>query len=806
MTETIILLTLLLVLYAYLGYPILLMLMARLFPQPHQVDENRTPSVTLIISAYNEEKVIADKLENCLRLDYPADRLSIVVVSDCSGDRTDELVRSYHDRGVTLIRSETRRGKTAGLNLALAGITSDLVIFSDANALYDRQAVRHLVQHFSDPQVGYVVGNARYEETAATAAGSSENSYWSFETKLKEWESAFSSVVGGDGALYAIRRELYEPLQESDINDFINPLQIVAKGYRGIFEPAAWCTEKPAGRFSKEFSRKVRIVNRSLNGLIRVRSVCNPLRFPRFAWQLISHKLLRWLSPYLLAVHFIAVAAAAHTPGQTLAKPLLAFYGICAGLALIGWLQDRRRQQSPLFYGPYYVALITTAAAIGVYLRLRGTVISTWETVRSRGDASDRFLPLVPLFLFAVMAVALHILVPVLAPSALVLHGTAYLLIALMFHMYLGYPLALAFFSAVHTVPVRRDERFCPEITLLISACNEERIIIEKLNNSLQLDYPPELLKIVVASDGSTDATNRMASRYAPQGVELIAFPENRGKMAALNGAMQRIHSEIVVFSDANVMYDPQALKKLVRNLADPSVGVVSGRVTLINDSLSYGASERLYYRIEHFIQKKEGALGTLIGADGAMYAIRRNLFTPPPDDTILDDFVIAMQIAAQGYRCIHEQEALGFEQNLHELGDEFRRKVRIIAGGFQYLLRGTALPTTAQPLLLFNFVSHKLLRWLSGALFIPLLLLLLQIHCTETLSDPLLSAVLIGMLTMAIAALAGQLLPAFRRIRPVNMLHYFLMLILASLVGLYRELTGGQQVTWRREMIKCAE
>lgn len=803
MSTLFVIITLLLLLYIYLGYPALACLMAHLFPQAHRFDTEYTPSVTLIISAYNEEKVIAEKLENSLRLDYPAEKLSIIVVSDCSSDHTDELVSSYRDKGVRLIRPSTRRGKTAGLNMAMAATTSDMVVFSDANAMYDPQAVRNLARHFSDPAIGYVVGHARYKEEAKTAAGKSENSYWGFETRLKGWESKFSSVVGGDGALYAIRRELYEPLQDSDINDFTNPLQIIAKGYRGIFEPLAWCMEKPAGRFSREFSRKVRIVNRSLNGLLRVKAVCNPFRFPKFAWQLISHKLLRWLSPWLLCLHFIAVIAAAD---HITAKLMLATYGVFAALALSGWWQDRLNRHHPVFYWPYYFSLITAAAAIGVILRLRGTVISTWDTVRINGNSGDRLLLFVPAALVIAVTTTVGVLVSTSGFPSILKHLIAYFLITLILYTYAGYPVVLAACAALHRTTGKSENEFTPEVTLLIIACNEEKVIAEKLKNSLQLDYPAELLEIVVASDGSIDATNSIVKQYAPQGVKLFSFPENRGKAAAINDSMELLKSEIVVFSDANVMYDRQALKKLVHNFHDPAVGVVSGRVALINDSLSYSDSERLYYRIEHFIQEKEGALGTLIGADGAMYAIRRSLFKPLPEETILDDFVISMQIAAQGYRCIHEKEALGFEQNLHELQDEFRRKARIIAGGFQYLLRGPSLPTMAQPLLLFHFVSHKVLRWTSGIIFIPLFLLLINIYATNSPADPFLTSALFCMLTAGLAAGLGQLLPAVRKLRAVNMPHYFLMLVLASLVGLYRELTGGQKATWRGEILKCVE
>ena len=788
-----------LLVYIYLGYPVLLSLAARIFPRRHSFDDRYTPSVTLVISAYNEENVIEAKIKNALLLDYPAEKLTILVVSDCSTDLTDEIVLKFRDNGVMLVRPDIRRGKTFGLNLAFKRITSDVVIFSDANAMYDVNAVRRLVRHFADEQIGYVVGHARYLETRQTAAGTSESRYWNFELKIKEWESAFSSVVGGDGALYAIRSHLYEPLQESDINDFVNPLQIVARGYRGIFDAEAWCTEKPAGQFNKEFSRKVRIANRSLNGLLRVAETCNPMKSGRFAWQIVSHKLLRWFSPFILLLNFLAVLAVEpNRMAGSVALGCTALYGTFALLALAGWWQDKRGSSRTLFYMPYYFALMNAASAIGVMLRVRGEVITTWETVRTNAGARDRMSALLPFLLVSVITAALVKFVYAFSNPALLIQGTAYILIGIIFYIYLGYPLVLAGIARLWPARIDRDDRHSPEITLLISAFNEERVIEAKLDSSLTLDYPPELLKIVVVSDGSTDATNELVKKYAPQGVRLIAFNSNRGKISALNDAMTQIRSEIVVFSDANVIYDRNALRKLVRNFNDPSVGVVSGKVMLLNDALSYGTSEKIYYCIEHFIQEKEGATGTLVGADGAMYAIRRELFRPPPVDTILDDFVISMSIARQGYRVIHEREAFGFERNLLELNEEFRRKARIISGGFQCLLRSGTIPTSSQPLLLFNFISHKLLRWFSGMLFIPLLALLIVSYTTENLSNLPLSIALYFMLGAGALAVFGQVVPVVRKIMPINILHYVFMLALASLVGLYRELTGQQKVTWR--------
>lgn len=804
MTVTEIMMTALLILlaYVYAGYPLLLRLFSALFPRPHRYDPGHAPSVTLVISAYNEAEIIGSKIENSLALNYPRELLSILVVSDCSDDGTDDVVLSFADRGVGLVRAGTRKGKTAALNRALPGVESEIVVFSDANALYDKEAIRNLVRHFADPAIGYVVGHSRYREEVRTAAGSSEGAYWNLEVMMKEWESRFSSVVGGDGAIYAIRRELYRPMRETDINDFVNPLQIVALGYRGLFDSAAFCFEQPAGKFEKEFSRKVRIVNRSFNAFLRVPQACNPLRNRRFAWQLVSHKLLRWFSPFLVLLFLAAlvldiIADPASMTAQLLAAPAALFFL----LAAIGRVLDGNEKPHPLFYLPYYFVLVIVASAYGILLRLKGTTIATWTTVRQAEEGEgepeeSRPAPrlIVPLLLSVLL----------LAAAAAIggLGATACILTLILAHGAVFYPLLLVPMARLFGKAIAVDEGYRPEVTLVIVAYNEAAVIEAKLENTLALDYPKELLRVIVASDGSTDGTDAIVARYARRGIELANFPKNRGKIAALNDAMRCVTSEVVVFSDANVNYDPGAILKLVRNLADPRVGAVSGKVILSSRTVSYGVAERAYYSLEHAVQKNEGALGALIGGDGAMYAVRRSLFVPPDPDTILDDLVIPMSIARRGFLVLHEKEALGFEENLLEIRREFRRKARIIAGGYQCLLRAKVLPRLSQPLLLFCFVSHKVLRWGSGLLFLLLLGVLLQIELLYgDGSFPLFSALLLLIGSAGSLALLAQLFPCVQRVKAATICHYFFMLIAASLVGCYLGVTGKQKVTWREKV-----
>jgi cellulose synthase/poly-beta-1,6-N-acetylglucosamine synthase-like glycosyltransferase len=796
-TEIIALALVLLLGYVYFGYPALLWLVSTLFGSGHRFDPRHEPTVTLVISAYNEREVIGSKLENSLQLEYPQGKLDILVVSDCSTDGTDQVVAGFADRGVRLYRAAARLGKTAALNEALETVDSEIVVFSDANAIYDAGAIRFLVGHFVDDCVGYAVGHARYHEERRTAAGESEGIYWNIEVMIKQWESRFSSVVGGDGAIYAIRRALYEPMQETDINDLVNPLQIVAKGYRGVFDPRAWCVEHPAGEFGKEFYRKVRIANRSFNAVLRVPQTLNPLRVGFFAWQLVSHKVLRWFSPFLLGGLVLDMAVDRMLKPVNLFDQLWAIL-LCfvAALAAVGWAANGKSRH-PLWTFPYYFVLMNLASAKGIMLRLRGRTISTWSTVRDAAPAQAAAPVTGRLLLFGLLLSGL--LAATLIAGGRTAMAASIILLALLAHAYLLYPLLLRGLAPLAARKVAADDRYLPEVTLLIVAYNEERDIEQKLNNSLLLDYPPGKLRIVVASDGSRDATNSIVSSYLDQGIELIAFEKNRGKIAALNDAMAGISSEIVVLSDANVDYDTTAVRRLVRHFSDQRVGAVSGKVVLLNDALSYRDAENGYYGIEHYIQEREGALGTLIGTDGAMYAIRRSLFRPPPPDTILDDLVIAMSIARSGHLVLHDKEAVGFEVNRLELADEFRRKARIIAGGYQCLLRPGVLPAVGQPLLLFCFISHKVLRWLSGIMVLSLFCLLGEIGLTGQGWEQLFFTVVLAALTAALLlALLVQALPVLKKARVALFCHYFFVLMAASLVGCYLGLTRRQKVAWR--------
>jgi len=368
-----------LVAYVYAGYPLILKVIS-LFRPPREPGNAGDPSVTLVISAFNERDVIAAKLENSLEIDYPRDRLEIMVVSDASDDGTDEIVEGFEGRGITLLRMPERGGKTLGLNAAAKAAHGDLLVFSDANAMYRPDAIRALVRNFSDPQIGAAVGESTYSDSANDAERS-ESAYWRYETAIKRLESRIGSVVGGDGAIYAIRRELYRPMAADALSDFVNPLQIVKRGKRCVYEPDAVSVEEAAGSFVKEFRRKVRIVNRAWRATMSMKGLMNPFGHGLFAWMLISHKLMRWLVPAflttLLLVNFALIDQ--HPIYRIALWTQVAFYGAALTGALL-----RRYVELPIFlYVPYYFCLVNLASAKGILEAFKGKKYTTWSTARA---------------------------------------------------------------------------------------------------------------------------------------------------------------------------------------------------------------------------------------------------------------------------------------------------------------------------------------------------------------------------------------------------------------------------------------
>jgi cellulose synthase/poly-beta-1,6-N-acetylglucosamine synthase-like glycosyltransferase len=284
--------------YPYAIYPALVVVLGRLMDRAVRRDEAFTPAVTVITAAYNEQAHIEATVRNKLAQDYPADRLEMIVVSDCSSDRTDEIVGQIarEDSRVRLLRNEGRSGKTIGLNLAMPHARGEIVVFADANSIYRPDAIRTLVRNFADHAVGYVTGRMLYVNADGSLVGDGCSAYMKYENALRAAETRLGSIVGVDGGVDAIRRNLYRPMRADQLPDFVAPLSVAEQGYRVVYEPAAVLTEETLSEQAQEYRMRVRVALRAFWALWDKRTLLNPLRYGLFAWQLWSHKLLRYLS------------------------------------------------------------------------------------------------------------------------------------------------------------------------------------------------------------------------------------------------------------------------------------------------------------------------------------------------------------------------------------------------------------------------------------------------------------------------------------------------------------------------------
>jgi len=368
------------IVYVYLGYPCLLILLSIFKGEKIARGKRFTPSVSLVVVAYNEEKVIRQKIENSLVLDYLHDKLEIIVASDGSTDKTNVIVAEYADKGVRLSHSIERKGKTAAQNDAVLKSSGEVIVFSDANAMYARDAIKKLVRNFDDKRVGCVCGELKYTNSSESVAGKSESLYWKYEKFLKRKESQVSSLLGVTGSIYAVRRALYVPLKQDIISDFVEPLEIVRNRHKVVYEPEAISFEKASADMKTEFERKTRIVTRSIRGLFNERELLNPFKYGIFSIQLISHKLLRWTVPLFLIGLFVSNLVLWDN-GNTY-RILLVFQIVFYLSALVAWVFELIGSQIKLFYIPYYFCMVNSAALIGWFKYLTGQKDVIWETAR----------------------------------------------------------------------------------------------------------------------------------------------------------------------------------------------------------------------------------------------------------------------------------------------------------------------------------------------------------------------------------------------------------------------------------------
>jgi cellulose synthase/poly-beta-1,6-N-acetylglucosamine synthase-like glycosyltransferase len=378
--------------YVYVGYPALLTLIARLFPHPLRCADI-TPTVTLLIAAYNEEAVIADKLENCLALDYPAEKLQVLVAADGSTDRTVEIVRSFAGRGVELCYDAVRGGKMAAINHAMSLARGEIVVFSDANNFYQREALRALVRPFADPTVGAASG-AKHIVKGDGQLGEAEGLYWKYESFIKKQEALLWTCTAAAGEIFAVRGELFVPAPPEVINDdFYLALQVIRRGFRVVYVPTAISLERVSLSAQDEIVRRTRIVAGRYQAMAMSLQWL-PFRQPLVVWQVLSHKFLRPLVPFamiaalvsnLLAWLFPPTAAPVLVWLSGFYAPLMfalqvLFYGMAwlgAHLPGQGWLAN-------LFYLPTFLVNSNFAALLGFLKYVRGEQSAAWKRAERR--------------------------------------------------------------------------------------------------------------------------------------------------------------------------------------------------------------------------------------------------------------------------------------------------------------------------------------------------------------------------------------------------------------------------------------
>ncbi|RMF19224.1 MAG: glycosyltransferase family 2 protein [Gammaproteobacteria bacterium] len=369
------------VLGVYLGYPLLLKALATIRTKPvrkqAQTDE-ALPFVSILIAAYNEEDVIEATLRNKLSQAYPKDKLEILVVSDESTDRTDEIVQrvsAESDIPVRLFRQSPRQGKTAGLNLLVPHAQGDILVFSDANSHYAPDAVRTLVQNFADPEVGYVTGKMVYTHPDGSLVGDGCSAYMRYENRLRELETLTGSIVGVDGGIDAMRKALYTELRPDQLPDFVQPLHVVDKGYRVIYEPGAILKEAALGEETREFRMRVRVSLRAMWALRDMAHLLNPLVSGGYSYRLWFHKVLRYLVFIPMALAFLAsLLLSTVSMGWLVIFALQLFGYLLAYAGTDGYFASAR----PVRFLSYFV-LINAACAVAFWRFLKGEKQVIWQ-------------------------------------------------------------------------------------------------------------------------------------------------------------------------------------------------------------------------------------------------------------------------------------------------------------------------------------------------------------------------------------------------------------------------------------------
>lgn len=377
-------LSIFIVFYTFFGYGIVLYALVKLRmlikgKRPIPDNGGNWPTATLIVAAYNEQDYIIDKIKNTLELNYPEGKLEFIFVTDGSSDKTPDLIKKYPQ--IKLMHKPERSGKIAAVHRAMKEVTTEIAIFTDANTFLNKDAIKNICRHYADATVGAVAGEKRVsiEDVADATAG--EGFYWKYESKLKTWDSELYSVVGAAGELFSVRTSLYIPVEPDTIlDDFMISMLIAEKGYRIIYEPMAFATETGSENVKEELKRKVRIAAGGIQSIMRLKKLLLP--FPQFtlSFQYVSHRVLRWtVTPYLMILAYFLNMSIVINGGSPLYLILLGGQALFYGMALLGWLLEKRDIHIKILFIPYYFCMMNYAVLAGQLRYIKGSQSAAWE-------------------------------------------------------------------------------------------------------------------------------------------------------------------------------------------------------------------------------------------------------------------------------------------------------------------------------------------------------------------------------------------------------------------------------------------
>ncbi len=381
--------SLFIVFYTFIGYAIVLFFLVKLKQLLYGKRKllynlNELPTLTLIVPAYNEVDIIEKKIQNTLSLDYPADKINFIFITDGSTDGTPDRVLLYP--AIRLMHTSERKGKINAMNRAMQEVKTEVTVFTDANTFLNSKALINIAKYYADARVGAVSGEKRVHVSDVSDATAGEGFYWKYESLLKKWDSELFSVVGAAGELFSIKTNLYKPVPPDTIlDDFTISLLIASQGYRIVYEPEAFAIENTSADIKEELKRKIRIAAGGMQSILRLKSLLNPLKHPVLSFQYISHRVLRWtITPFLLIIALLLNIIIVLYHHQLIYQVLLVAQLLLYVLALTGWLFERREIKIKLFFVPFYFCLMNYAVIMGIirYFSQKQSVV--WEKVKRK--------------------------------------------------------------------------------------------------------------------------------------------------------------------------------------------------------------------------------------------------------------------------------------------------------------------------------------------------------------------------------------------------------------------------------------